>query len=212
VGAETQPDAPASGLSEDELARAGRFLRQIDGQRFRASRAHLRRLLASYLSCRADRVTFLRAATGKPELTPECGLNFSVSHSENVLLVGIGVVPVGVDVECVRPIPHLEAVAALTLTPPELDGFAEAPPDERLTRFYRLWTAKEAVLKGLGVGLSRDPREVELRPTVGGFVVRRSPEPAHGWHVVSLDVAVPSARCAVVAAAAMCDSRRSCRP
>ncbi len=39
--------------------------------------------------------------------------------------------------------------------PAELSYLLDAPEPERLQRFYRLWTAKEAYVKYLGTGLTR---------------------------------------------------------
>jgi phosphopantetheinyl transferase len=50
-------------------------------------------------------------------LDPPSGLGFNVSHSENLLLVGVGEGLMGVDVEVIRFLPELEAVASMALHP-----------------------------------------------------------------------------------------------
>jgi len=61
---------------------------------------------------------------------------------------------IGVDVEIVRPIATPEAV----LHPSERRRLAALGA----AAFYELWTVKEAYVKALGVGLRRDPAEIEV--------------------------------------------------
>jgi 4'-phosphopantetheinyl transferase len=204
-------EAPGDLLSDDEHARAARFSQDVDRVRFLAGKAHLRRLLGGYLSIPPGDVPLQCSQAGKPYLAGR-DFDFSVSHSEHLLVIGVGVPALGVDVELVRSIPDMEPVAELVFTGRELDALAAAAPEERLTCFYRLWTAKEALLKGLGLGLSRDPREVELHPTPDGFVVPASPESADGWRVASLHLACPPARGGAIAAVATHHPRRPHRP
>ena len=43
------------------------------------------------------------------------------------------------------------------------------PAAARSEEFLRLWTAKEAYLKALGIGLRREPTEISLRPLDDAF-------------------------------------------
>jgi 4'-phosphopantetheinyl transferase len=74
---------------------------------------------------------------------------------------------VGVDVECVRPLPDLDGVAARFFSPGEQARLGALPPDERLGTFFALWTLKEAYLKARGDGLSRPPESVEITLDAG---------------------------------------------
>ena len=44
--------------------------------------------------------------------------------------------------------------------------------DDPLTRFFRLWTWKESVMKATGLGLSLEPRRFEVLPFADGLPIR----------------------------------------
>ncbi|HED65925.1 MAG TPA: 4'-phosphopantetheinyl transferase superfamily protein [Planctomycetes bacterium] len=156
-------------LSSDEEARAARFHREVHARRFRARRTFLRRILAAYLGASPAELAFRTGEHGKPALDPDAGIEFNLSHTSDLVLVGVGRRVVGVDVERFRLKTSLERLAEQVLSPGELAGFLELAADRRLAAFFRIWTRKEAVLKVLGDGLSRDPRSFEV-----GFE-------EHGW-------------------------------
>ena len=79
---------------------------------------------------------------GKPRFKSS-PLFFSISHSENTLAVAISEREVGVDVEMIRVEPH--GVARRFFTDSEI-GYAGG--DE--TRFFEIWTKKEAYAKVKG--------------------------------------------------------------
>jgi hypothetical protein len=85
---------------------------------------------------------------------------------------------VGVDVERVRPLPAL-ALARRWFPPAELAWLADRPEAARVVDFLRLWTAKEAVGKTLGLGLrggglhrSMPPPGLPLRQVPGAETLR----------------------------------------
>ena len=80
-------------LSQEELARAGRFKNSIDRQRYIVRQGILRELLGGYLGCEPALVEIHRDANGKPfpapQMNPE-NLQFSDSHSENMAAFAFG--------------------------------------------------------------------------------------------------------------------------
>jgi 4'-phosphopantetheinyl transferase len=114
----------------------------------------LRALLAGYLGCGPDAVPLARTGHGKPYLPAECGLEFNLSHSRQVSLVGLSrAQPLGVDVEAgVRRRPVLE-LARRFFSPAEAQALAHLDGALRQAAFLRLWSCKEAVVKALGRGL-----------------------------------------------------------
>ena len=79
-------------------------------------------------------------------------MQFSLSHGGDLVLVGLAETPVGVDVEAV-PDEDVAADLRTRLHPAEQREIEAA---EHLDEaFARVWTRKEAYLKGTGTGLSR---------------------------------------------------------
>jgi 4'-phosphopantetheinyl transferase len=84
---------------------------------------------------------------------PSGGWHWSLSHTSfgdiGLVVASVSRSPVGVDVEPIR-VPRPEIVAS-ALTQAERDLFTDADDAQAFTR---TWTAKEAVLKKLGLGLT----------------------------------------------------------
>ncbi|MFC4535366.1 4'-phosphopantetheinyl transferase family protein [Sphaerisporangium dianthi] len=187
-------------LSPDERARAGCFARVEDRRRYVVARAALRTVLG-----RAGRVhpRELRLATskaGRPSLAPRDGpgarpLDFNLSHSGDVALIALwrGAGRVGVDVEHGSALVDYAAVARSMFPAVEADRVAAARGEDRADRFLRLWTAKEAYLKALGVGIAR-LRDVVVRPGT----VRLGADPRSTGRLWPLDVGAGCAAAVVL--------------
>jgi 4'-phosphopantetheinyl transferase len=116
----------------------------------------LRELLARYLDCPPDALQFTRGAHGRPALAaPHDDLQFSLSDKGDWLLAAVarGVAP-GVDLEALTPRPTALKLARRWFTAAEADALEALPAAQRDPAFYRLWTAREAVLKATGRGLA----------------------------------------------------------
>jgi 4'-phosphopantetheinyl transferase len=145
-------------LSSEELARAARFHFSRDRQRFAASRAWLRTVLAGYLGTDPRALTFAYSKKEKPSLGPDhagCDVTFNVSHSGGVALLAFTRKrEIGVDVEEVRANSDLEAIARRFFSAHEQKQLAALSPEARVEAFFRCWTRKEAYIKATGDGLS----------------------------------------------------------
>ncbi|MFG2134297.1 4'-phosphopantetheinyl transferase family protein [Streptomyces sp. NPDC048751] len=175
-------------LDAAEHRRAAAFGRPGDRRRYVVAHVAVRVLLGARLGVPGDVVRLVR------EPCPSCGAphgrpvvlgadaHFSISRSGDVVLVGIADRPVGVDVEQVPP-PEVVAELSPFLHRREAAELAAEADHRKASAFARAWARKEAYLKGIGTGLSRDP----ARDYVGA-----GPSPGtgpHGW--VLGDVAVP---------------------
>lgn len=154
-------------LSPDERARQARLRLGRDRRRWAVGRGFLRHVLARYAQTSPDQVTFQYGKSGKPHLQSalEGGtIHFNASHSGDLLLIAVsGAGPIGVDVEEVRPMANVEAMARRWLTRKEWAEIRAAPVPERSRLFLAAWTRMEARAKALGLGLWG----VVGRPAVG---------------------------------------------
>ncbi len=152
-------------LSAADLQRAARLRQEADRAAFVTSRAALRRGLAKITGLSPGAVTILDRRGRKPDLPDiDDGVDISFSRSDGLALLavcrGTGV---GVDVERVRPWDR--QLAAVALSPRELTTIDRDPGIDRSRAFARVWTRKEALLKGFGVGLALDPRRLTVSVT-----------------------------------------------
>lgn len=173
-------------LAPAEVERAQRLRQPADRVRAVCTRAALRRLLGERLGVVASLVPLETGSHGRPRLAAEAGgrrspegpvLDFNVSHSGACALIALsdGGLSVGVDVEeCDAAAGHhappgedpaeraegddARALEALVLSLREQAAGAAARPG-----FRTLWTAKEAVLKCLGLGVAEHLRAVSLK-------------------------------------------------
>lgn len=139
-------------LSEDERARAARFVFERDQKRFVVARGRMREHLASIVGQRPHALAFAVSAHGKPSLA-EGGVSFNLSHSGGLAALGIARGhEIGVDLEEERPLK--EDIAGRFFSPREVAALKAMPEREQLRAFYRCWTRKEAIVKAIGEGLS----------------------------------------------------------
>lgn len=153
-------------LSAQERERATRYRQEVHRIRFLCARLGLRTILASYLGCTPNEVCFSTVGVGKPALMPtaaDFALRFNLAHSGRLAVLAIRVdEEVGVDIEQLRPLPTASALAERFFARAEARSVYLRPDAEREGLFFRLWTCKEAVLKGLGLGLTFPLNQVEV--------------------------------------------------
>jgi 4'-phosphopantetheinyl transferase len=100
---------------------------------------------------------------GRPTVVGHDRQSFSLSHSGSFAVIALADddAAIGVDVEEVRTRPRLDALAARVLNDEEhAEWLAIEDPDSQLRAFLRTWTAKEAYLKALGIGIATRLRDV----------------------------------------------------
>ena len=146
-------------LSSDERARYERFRLDDDRREFAAAHALLRTTLSEFEGISPRGWRFDAGSHGKPALAAglsDLPLSFNLSHTHGLVACAVGLgADVGLDVELVTRATDWRAIASRYFSPAEvaqIDGVADAG---RATRFFELWTLKEAFAKALGVGLSQ---------------------------------------------------------
>jgi 4'-phosphopantetheinyl transferase len=140
-------------LSDDEKARAARFVFERDRERYIVAHGRLREILGGRANAHPNTLHFEHSDQGKPALVPRA-FHFNLSHSDGLAALAVSAdFALGVDVEAVRPLK--EDVAERFFSRREVEALARLSPDDQLHGFYRCWTRKEAVIKAIGEGLSR---------------------------------------------------------
>jgi phosphopantetheinyl transferase len=140
-------------LSSDERARAGRLRFEEHRHRFVAAHAAMRWVLSSLMGVTPEAVLLQVDEGGKPGLMEE-GPHFNLSHSgDHAVLAICATSPVGVDCEVLRPMPNCMELADRFFAIEERSLLAGHAVPDRESWFFRIWTAKEALLKGTGDGL-----------------------------------------------------------
>jgi 4'-phosphopantetheinyl transferase len=185
-------------LDEIERARARRFVQARDRVRFAAAHAALRAVLAPYAGRPAAALAFAAGAHGKPHLAGS-GPAFNISHSGPWVLIAIARSgSLGVDVEAHRAMADRDAIARRMFAAEELAQLKGLSGPAASAGFFRVWSAKEAFIKAVGLGLFQalDGFAVDIGPS--GPRLLRVPDrfaPAAAWSVTWLDMGEAAAGC-----------------
>jgi 4'-phosphopantetheinyl transferase len=145
----------------DDVARAAVY-GAPQRERFFARRAMLRQLIALRLGCVPETIGIANAASGAPRLMAPAhsGLYLSVSGRGAFAGLAIASRPIGVDIEILgSPVD----VPLAMLHQNEVACFPAVDAGDRHRAFLELWTFKEAYLKALGLGLTREPADIEVQ-------------------------------------------------
>lgn len=141
----------------------------------------MRALLAAYLGTMPAALRFEFEANGKPLLRPPAemahpaepadrapasprALAFNLSHSgdQGLLAIAGEAVPLGADIEMLRPMNDADDLARRYFTAREAATLQSVPAPRRHAAFLAAWTRKEAYLKALGAGLTLDTTTFEV--------------------------------------------------
>lgn len=145
-------------LSEEEAIGKKRFHFARDRYRYLLTRVLLRTVLSRYAPVLAAAWRFAAGPFGRPhiaspELTETRGLDFNLSHTDGLILLGVSRdVELGVDTENVHRAAALEVVDHF-FSPCEATALRALPEALRKERFFELWTLKESYIKARGMGL-----------------------------------------------------------
>ena len=164
-------------LSRSEAIRAGNFVFERDRREYVISHGAVRMVLSRYSGIAPEELEFETAANGKPQLVERfTDLRFNLSHTDGLALIAITRGrDVGVDVERVDESITFQDIADHYFEPRELWDLRIAPPDQRATRFFEVWTRKEAALKATGEGIAAFGRALNAELNV------QSLRPADGY-------------------------------
>ena len=146
------------GPTPADLADLGRRV-GADARRFLARRALLRSLVAGHLETEPAKVLIRYGPEGAPEVCAAgLALCCSVAARGDWAAVALDRGRIGVDLEPVED----GLIPWAVFAPSERAAIEVLPAARRTEDVLRRWTLKEAYLKAIGLGLRRDPAEIEI--------------------------------------------------
>jgi 4'-phosphopantetheinyl transferase len=145
-------------LSSAEGARAARFVHETSRDDFVVAHGVLRQLLGRYTATPPRDLRFSSGADGKPTLEARARdasvISFNMTHSQGRALIAVSDGrEIGIDLEKIKPEVKALAIARRYFARAELAAIEAAPAPLTAGTFFRYWVAKEAILKGQGIGL-----------------------------------------------------------
>ena len=150
-------------LSHAERARAARFGDQRLRDRYVMGRGTLRTILASALGCDAESVEIERGHRGRPQLAGTRALDFNISHTAGVAIVGVTREGrIGVDVERLDRAINVAGIARKFMTSNERTAIAGLDADNARRHLLTLWTCKEAMSKATGDALTAPFGKIDI--------------------------------------------------
>ena len=153
-------------LDDEEKLRWRKFLSERSRRQFVLCRAALPLSLSECLECSNSQLSFGYREFGKPfaavDGTP-VSIGFNVSHSGQHGLIALADrICVGVDVEERVARHDLDGISELVYGPAERQSLSAVDGEQKVYRFFRLWSLKEALIKALGSGFSVAPCGLEV--------------------------------------------------
>jgi 4'-phosphopantetheinyl transferase len=178
-------------LDAHEAARAAKFREAADRDAYVGAHALLRTLLSQAVPGASPprEWRFVEGARGKPRLAAGQAardLRFNLSHCRGMVAVALAErADIGIDIEGLdRHDFDDRAIAASHFCAVERDELARITGDaERKQAFLALWTAKEALIKALGDGLSMPLDGFRADLERGGYVRYDAPRANDEWRL-----------------------------
>lgn len=183
-------------LSEEELAKAQRFVFEKDRNHYRLAHALLRQILGKYLSRQPQQLHFAYNQYGKPHIPAQPGcphVAFSLSYSGQMMMVAIDAHrSIGIDIEYKHRRLEMERIARSFFSEAEIQMVQPAAGSLCSDSFFQIWSRKEAVLKAMGTGLSFPMEKLDTsrsrENTFSQVVFSGNAESSPPWYVQDLPV------------------------
>ncbi len=154
-------------LNAEENFNAEKFVFLKDSVRYLLTRACLRKIIADEVNLNPKLIDYSFGKYKKPFLKKELSSRkfyFNVSHSNEYLVICTSFFnEVGIDIEYIDQNNDIHLLKEQVFSEYELNCFSllETEKEKRIY-FYRIWAIKEAILKGIGVGLFYSPNAMTV--------------------------------------------------
>ncbi len=177
-------------LSNEEKDRALKFHFEKDRISYLTAHYNLRRLISNYLKIDPQDVNFVTNKYGKPFIDGINKLQFNISHSGNIVLIAFHKSkPVGVDVEMHRDDIKYAEIAERFFSKNEVQALKTALQSNQKELFFRVWSRKEAYIKGIGKGLSIPLGSFDVSLTKEAKILKAETKASdkNQWNIKSLN-------------------------
>ncbi len=153
-------------LSPTEQERADKFIFPNDRDNYIISHYMLNKQLAKELKTPSDSLNINSKNWTKPYI-PNTDIDFNLSHSNNLFCFAITKTgQIGVDIEKINNIKYMYSIVNNYMHINEInyiyDNFISNK--DQISRFFEIWTRKEAFLKMLGIGISTELSQINMTP------------------------------------------------
>ncbi|MGJ8678062.1 MAG: 4'-phosphopantetheinyl transferase family protein [Akkermansiaceae bacterium] len=189
-------------LNHEEVKRANRIKSAKARLSFSSSRSAIRSILGEFLGIKPRSVDLCYGKFGKPFLSEKYNaqIEFNISHAGEIIVIGMThSEPIGVDIE-MSSSSKLTEISSYFLHAAEIEHIASLPPELVENRLLDIWTAKEALLKAVGMGLQVDPTTIQIDlnafPCTEGYIDEHTQRHHVHWLLQSshMQVAVSMAK------------------
>ena len=140
-------------LSNFEKDRYLGFTSATARQTYLKGHSAARFLTAHYTKKNPYQLEFLTSPEGKPSFRCSPDLHFNLSHSGDSVFIAFGSEPVGFDIESLQRKADFQKLAERYFQTQEIE-IMELSNKPKTIAFLEIWTAKEAMLKLLGIGIA----------------------------------------------------------
>ena len=161
-------------LTEEELRQSKEKTNDTVRTRFDISRGLRRRMLDQATGIRAEDLRFLEDGESKPRVLDAHGWDFNISHAGEYVACAVSRGQVGIDIEQIRQVRDMKLILARYFHPDEAAEWGALSPGLREEAFFVLWSAREAAMKCVGLGLARGMLVTRVDPSI----LRESGAPA----------------------------------
>ncbi|KAA0800291.1 4'-phosphopantetheinyl transferase superfamily protein [Bacillus cereus] len=139
-------------VSVEKKKKIASYINKEDAYRTLLGDVMIRSVICKRYKISNQKIRYSYNIYGKPDWIEDKDFYFNISHSGNWIVCIVGNVPVGTDIEQIRPI-QLELISQL-FSMEEVMDLNSKTIIERINYFYDLWTLKESYVKAIGTGLS----------------------------------------------------------
>lgn len=144
-------------ISNERQLKITKFLKWQDKCNSLISELLVRRKIIESLGIKNDEIQFYYNELDKPFLRGYQDFHFNISHTSNWAGCAFHNLPIGFDLEEIRPIPM--DTSKEFMSDEELYELSILPQDEKYQYLYSIWTLKESYLKYLGSGFTHNITE-----------------------------------------------------